>query len=176
MFNIVKEQNPYDEQVNRVLAALSNGTCSPIMPSGWKPKFLAILQYTDLSPVQAAKVLKIPYSAILHYIKTSKDSRFQKAIDTSIEAHYTSKLLDPSDEDRRGHQLIQLGIKAFTSLLDKEDGTTPLSLDELENIKAARLQFILDLRSDDIVKDQEIQQNVAKHTKIELAKDSEGDT
>lgn len=168
MFNIIKEQQPYDEQVNRVLAAISNGTCSPIMPAGWKAKFLGLLQYTDLTPVQAAKAIKIPYSAILNYMDLSKDSRFQKLIDTSIKAHYTSKLLDPSDEDRRSHQLIHLGIKAFTNLLDKEDNTTPLSLDELDNIKAARIQFILDLRSGDVIKDQEIQHNVAKHTKIEL--------
>ena len=48
MFNIIKEQQPYDEQANRVLAALSKGLAEPIMPSGWKSKFLALLQYTDL--------------------------------------------------------------------------------------------------------------------------------
>ena len=154
----MKALGTYDEQANEILDALSNERLPPLLPEGWQSVYKALLELTNIPPAKAAEMIGLPYSAVLKYCRVVKDSTMLNLINLSLEGFYSTELQDPYG-NQKNHQILTLGIKALTKMLDSEDTALPLPNSELDRLLVARIQFNIDLAKRDEEEIKEIELN-----------------
>lgn len=112
------------------------------LPEGWRTNFIKLVQGSDYSPTQIAAALDIPWVAVKNYIKNTADHELDELIKTNRAAYFERKLECPTEEDRKGHQLVKLGMDIFTDLTKEQ--TPALTVNQLDAIREERRQYMVD--------------------------------